>query len=98
MGPWIETGFDLDAALTRVRVNGRQVLEFPTGRIIFGVVDRLVEITKYVTLQPGDILWMGAEGYADPIRAGDTVDVEITDIETLGNPVIGGAGVAVTPA
>ena len=96
MGPWIETGFDLDAALTRVRVNGRQVIEFPTGRMIFGVVDYLVEITRYVTLQPGDVLWMGTEGHADPIRAGDTVDVEITGIGTLSNPVVAGAGAATT--
>ena len=92
MGPWVETAFDLDAALTRVRVNGRQAIEFSTGRMIFGVVDYLVEITKYVTLQPGDVLWMGTEGHADPIRPGDTVDVEITGIGTLSNPVVAGAG------
>ena len=91
MGPWIETDFDLDAALTRVRVNGRQVIEFETNRMIFGVVDYLVEITRYITLQPGDVLWMGTEGHADPIRAGDTVDVEITGIGTLSNPVVAGA-------
>ena len=88
MGPWIETDFDLDAAMTRVRVNGRQAIEFRTSRMIFGVVDYLVEITKYITLHPGDVLWMGTEGHADPIRAGDTVDIEITGIGTLSNPVI----------
>ena len=88
MGPWIETDFDLDAAMTRVRVNGRQAIEFRTSRMIFGVVDYLVEITKYVTLHPGDVLWMGTEGHADPIRAGDIVDIEITGIGTLSNPVI----------
>ena len=91
MGPWIETDLDLEAALTRVRVNGRQVIEFETNRMIFGVVDYLVEITRYITLHPGDVLWMGTEGHADPIRAGDTVDVEITGIGTLSNPVVAGA-------
>ena len=88
MGPWIETDFDLNAAMTRVRVNDRQVIEFPTNRMIFGVVDYLVEITRYITLQPGDVLWMGTEGHADPIKAGDTVDIEITGIGTLSNPVV----------
>ena len=88
MGPWIETDFDLDAAATRVRVNGRQVIEFSTNRMIFGVVDYLVEITKYITLLPGDVMWMGTEGHADPLRAGDTVDIEITGIGTLSNPVV----------
>ena len=90
MGPWIETDFDLEAALTRIQVNGQQVIEFPTNRMIFGVVDYLVEITKYITLQPGDVIWMGTEGHADPIRPGDTVDIEITGIGTLSNPVIAG--------
>ena len=58
--------------------------------MIFGVVDYLVEITRYITLHPGDILWMGKE-HADPIMAGDTVDIEITGIGTLSNPVVAGA-------
>jgi len=33
---------------------------------------------------------MGTEGHADPIRAGDTVDIEITGIGTLSNPVVAG--------
>ena len=90
MGPWIETDFDLDAATTRVRVNGRQSVEFRTGAMIFGVVDYLVEITRYITLHPGDVLWMGTEGHADPIVAGDTVDIDITGIGTLSNPVVAG--------
>ena len=92
MGPWIETDFDLDTALARVRVNGRQAIEFRANRMIFGVVDYLVEISRYITLHPGDVLWMGTEGHADPIRAGDTVDVEITGIGTLSNPVVAGSG------
>ena len=92
MGPWIETDFALDAAMTRVQVNGRQVIEFHTNRMIFGVIDYLVEITRYITLHPGDVLWMGTEGHADPIKAGDTVDIEISGIGTLSNPVVAGSG------
>ena len=69
-------------------IAGRQAIEFRTSRMIFGIVDYLVEITKYITLHPGDVLWMGTEGHADPIRDGDTVDIEITGIGTLSNPVI----------
>ena len=57
-----------------------------------GIVDYLVEITRYITLHPGDVLRMGTEGHADPIDAGDTVDIEITGIGTLSNPVIAGTG------
>ena len=88
MGPWIETDFDLDAARTRVRLNGRQVIEFETNDMLFGVVDYLVAITRYITLYPRDVLWMGTEGEAENLRAGDEVEIEITGIGTLRNPVI----------
>lgn len=87
MGPWIETDVDLDSALTRVRVNGKQCIEFRTNNMLFGVVDYLVAITRYITLVPGDVLWMGTEGHAEQIKDGDVVDVEITGIGTLSNPV-----------
>ncbi len=90
MGPWIETDVDLAAARTRVRVNGEQAIDFKTDAMIFGVVDYLVAISRYMTLHPGDVLWMGTEGHAEPLRAGDVVEVEITGIGTLRNPVVAG--------
>ena len=91
MGPWIETELDLEAARTRVRLNGRQVIDFATNDMLFGVVDYLVAITRYITLQPGDVLWMGTEGEAESLRPGDRVEIEITGIGTLENPVVRGA-------
>ncbi len=87
MGPWIETAFDLATARTKVRVNGRECIDFETGAMIHGVVDYLVAISRYMTLEPGDVLWMGTEGHAEPIGPGDVVEVEITGIGTLRNPV-----------
>lgn len=87
MGPWIETDFDLAAARTRVRLNGKQCIDFKTDAMLFGVVDYLVAISRYMTLAPGDVLWMGTEGHAESMRPGDVVEVEITGIGTLRNPV-----------
>jgi 2-keto-4-pentenoate hydratase/2-oxohepta-3-ene-1,7-dioic acid hydratase in catechol pathway len=88
MGPWIETDFDLAAARTKVRLDGEEMIDFQTGAMIFGVVDYLVAISRYMTLHPGDVLWMGTEGHARPMRPGDVVEVEITGIGTLRNPVV----------
>ena len=86
MGPWITSGIDPMQSHTRVRVNGQQVTEFATGDMIFDPLDYLVEIGKYITLQPGDMLWMGSDGNV-AMAPGDTVDIEITGLGTLTNPV-----------
>ncbi|MFF3935620.1 fumarylacetoacetate hydrolase family protein [Streptomyces phaeofaciens] len=86
MGPWIETDVDALAQTTTLRVNGVQRASFPTGDMVFDPFDHIVEITKHITLQPGDVLWMGAESTCQ-LEPGDTVEVEISGIGVLSNPV-----------
>lgn len=88
MGPWIETDLDLDAAVTRVRMNGEQTIEFRTNTFHFGVVECLVAMSRYVTLHPGDMVWMGTEGHAPNMKHGDVCEIDIDGIGTLSNPVI----------
>jgi 2-keto-4-pentenoate hydratase/2-oxohepta-3-ene-1,7-dioic acid hydratase in catechol pathway len=88
MGPWIETDVKLEDLVTRIRLNGEQLIAFPTNHMIFGVVDYLVNMTTCLTLYPGDMVWMGTEGATANMKHGDTVEVEITGIGTLGNPVV----------
>lgn len=96
MGPWIATGVDPRNCTTRISVNDREICRFPTGDMIFDAVDYIVEISRYITLHPGDVLWMGAESTV-PISAGDTVEVEIAGIGALRNPVVAESlGTAVT--
>jgi 2-keto-4-pentenoate hydratase/2-oxohepta-3-ene-1,7-dioic acid hydratase in catechol pathway len=92
MGPWVQTDFDPAAARTKVRLNGHECIDFKTDAMIHGVVDYLVAITRYMTLEPGDVLWMGTEGHAEQMKPGDVVEVEITGIGTLRNPVVAAAG------
>ena len=88
MGPWIETEFDLESMRTKVRLNGEECIDFKTNNMLHGVVDYLVAISRYMTLHPGDVLWMGTEGHAKEMRAGDVVEVEITGIGVLRNPIV----------
>jgi 2-keto-4-pentenoate hydratase/2-oxohepta-3-ene-1,7-dioic acid hydratase in catechol pathway len=87
MGPWIATHADPTDATTTMRVNGNSVVTFHTGDMIFDALDFIVEITKYITMQPGDVLWMGADGTL-PIAPGDTVEINISGIGTLRNSVV----------
>ncbi|MFD7709672.1 fumarylacetoacetate hydrolase family protein [Streptomyces sp. NPDC059785] len=86
MGPWIETDTDALAQTTTLRVNGEERASFPTGDMVFDPFDFIVEITRHITMHPGDVLWMGAEATC-PLEAGDTVDIAISGIGVLSNPV-----------
>ncbi len=97
MGPCIETELDPRRATTRVRVNGCQACEFATGDMIFDAVDYIVEISRYITLHPGDVLWMGAESTVR-IAPGDRVEIEISGVGTLGNSVAAEAQQATSSA
>ena len=89
MGPWIETEANPEDMQTTVRLNGELASQFATNSMIFGIAHYIAEMTKYLTLYPGDMIWMGTDGATQNMKAGDTVDVEITGIGTLSNPLIG---------
>jgi len=89
MGPWIETDVDLDAMQTRVRVNGVETTRFRTNAMLFGIATYISTITRYVTLHPGDMIWMGTDGTSPDLKAGDVVEVGITGIGALRNLFIG---------
>jgi 2-keto-4-pentenoate hydratase/2-oxohepta-3-ene-1,7-dioic acid hydratase in catechol pathway len=88
MGPWIETELKLPDLVTRIRLNGRELIQFPTNHMIFGVEKFIATMTRYLTLHPGDVIWMGTEGETADMKHGDTVEVEITGIGTLRNKVV----------
>ena len=87
MGPWIET-VKLADLVTRIRLNGRELIQFPTNHMIFSIQRYIATMSRYLTLHPGDVIWMGTEGETADMKHGDTVEVEITGIGTLRNPVI----------
>ena len=86
MGPWIETDVpDLDKLETIVRVNGAESVRFKTNDMIHGVALYISTISRYCTLEPRDVLWMGTDLFSPDLKHGDLVDVEITGIGTLSN-------------
>ncbi len=88
MGPWIETDVELDAMETIVRVNGAETTRFRTNDMLFGIATYIAAMTRYLTLYPGDVIWMGTDGHSPDLKSGDAVEVEITGIGTLRNPFV----------
>ena len=88
MGPWIATGIDPADMTTKVRLNGKQVHCFPTGNMLFDAGTVLSDISKYCTLSPGDVLWLGTDEVPKNLVPGDTIEIEITGVGTLTNRVV----------
>jgi 2-keto-4-pentenoate hydratase/2-oxohepta-3-ene-1,7-dioic acid hydratase in catechol pathway len=86
MGPWIVTGIDPLAATTTVRVDGEVKASFPTGDMLFGPYEYISAISRYITLSPGDVVWMGTDQTATMVP-GQVVEITIDGIGTLANPV-----------
>ncbi len=91
MGPWIETDVNLDALVTTIRLNGKEVSRFRTNDMIFGIADYISAMTSCLTLYPGDVIWMGTDDPTLDMVAGDAVEVEIEGIGSLQNRVIADA-------
>ena len=88
MGPWIVTGLDPDALRVIIRVNGKEMFSYAIKDAIFGVRQFISRMSQYLTLHPGDVLWMGTDGATENIKDGDVVEIEIPGIGVLRNPVV----------
>ena len=64
--------------------------EYDLNTAIFGVREYISKMSHYLTLVPGDILWMGTDGATENMKDGDVCDITINGIGTLSNP--GGMG------
>ena len=105
-GPWVVTR---DAApapaemMLTTRLNGRVMQQDTPGDLVFPIDQLIAYISGFTRLQPGDLIATGSpEGVGmarDPqvwMRPGDRLEVEISGIGVLSNPVVqepaGGTG------
>jgi len=94
LGPWIVTHLSLEEASSlrvTAAVDDQPVTSGTTKGLIHGIADLVSNLSSMMTLLPGDVILTGAVGGSAPIRDGQTVSVEIEEIGSLTNPVIGQA-------
>lgn len=97
-GPYLVTRDeipDVGALKLETRLNGSVMQEASIGDLLFGVEDLIEYLSTVLLLQPGDVVATGTTGgvgeHRDPpvwLQAGDLVEVEITGLGTLRNPVV----------
>jgi 2-keto-4-pentenoate hydratase/2-oxohepta-3-ene-1,7-dioic acid hydratase in catechol pathway len=88
MGPWIVTGLNPDDLQCTIRLNGKEMFSYAIKDAIFSVRQFISRMSQYLTLYPGDVLWMGTDGATENMKDGDVVEIEIPGIDILRNPVV----------
>lgn len=88
LGSWIETEIaDPENVEIIVEVNGAVVASSGTFNLPSRVVDTLVYVTRWMTLEPGDVVMTGSPNTAAVVTPGDEVAITIPEIGTLRNTV-----------
>jgi 2-keto-4-pentenoate hydratase/2-oxohepta-3-ene-1,7-dioic acid hydratase in catechol pathway len=89
MGPFITTGLDPMNLSVSVKMNGETVSEYQTSKMIFSAQHYISEISRYMTLWPGDVVWLGTDKATLPdLKHGDVCEIIQKDIGVLSNPVV----------
>ena len=89
-GPWIETEFDLGDLSVETRVNGELRQQGHVSEMIFSPEVLLSFISNGMTLLPGDVVATGTPAGVGPLQSGDCVEVTVSSVGTLMNPVVSG--------
>ncbi|HEX9563346.1 MAG TPA: fumarylacetoacetate hydrolase family protein [Gemmatimonadaceae bacterium] len=88
LGPAIVTGLTYGDLLLQTRVNGEVVQSQRTRDLVFDVPSIVSYVSRYVTLEPGDVIYTGTPGTTKAMKPGDVVEVEIEGIGILRNRIV----------
>jgi 2-keto-4-pentenoate hydratase/2-oxohepta-3-ene-1,7-dioic acid hydratase in catechol pathway len=89
IGPCIAVGVDPSALSIEGWVNGEKRQSSNTNQLIFPVPELVEFVTRFCTLEPGDVITTGTPSGVGPLKPGDRVMVKVEGIGTLGNPCVG---------
>ena len=91
LGPVLVDAADVDPDDLTIRtyVNGELVQEGHTGGdLLFSFAYQIADLSRLVTLEPGDVLLTGTPAHSRPVEPGDEVAVEVDGIGRLENTVV----------
>lgn len=87
LGPWVVRGLNYDDLELITRLNGKVVQKARTSKMLNSVKRAVSYISRYITLEPGDAIYMGTPGKTQPMKPGDVVEVQLEGVGTLRNTV-----------
>lgn len=91
LGPWVvdaEEVPDPHDLAVRTRVNGGLRQEGNTRDMIFTIPVLVEYLSRFLTLQPGDMISTGTPKGLSDVRPGDVVEVEVEGVGVLENRIV----------
>ncbi|RMF67579.1 MAG: FAA hydrolase family protein [Calditrichaeota bacterium] len=88
-GPFLvpREAMEVDDVKLEVRVNGETKQSASTAQMVFSVPALVAYLSKFCTLEPGDLIATGTPAGVGPLQPGDLVECEIDEIGVLKNHV-----------
>jgi 5-oxopent-3-ene-1,2,5-tricarboxylate decarboxylase/2-hydroxyhepta-2,4-diene-1,7-dioate isomerase len=89
LGPRIPAA-DVDPAAIALRalVNGEVEQDDSTANLLFPFGLLIADLSRFMTLEPGDIILTGTPAGSRPVGPGDVVEVELRGLASLSNPIV----------
>jgi 5-oxopent-3-ene-1,2,5-tricarboxylate decarboxylase / 2-hydroxyhepta-2,4-diene-1,7-dioate isomerase len=89
VGPRIAaTDVDPSAIMLRTLVNGEIAQDDCTAGLIFPFALLIADLSRFMTLEPGDIILTGTPAGSRPVAPGDVVEVDLRGLSSISNPVV----------
>lgn len=90
VGPYVVVDeINPDDVLVECYVNGQQRQSASTSDFIFPMAEQIAWISNTMTLLPGDVVTTGTPSGISPMQVGDVVEIRISGIGSLTNPIVG---------
>ena len=87
VGPVMARGVNYDDLLLQTRVNGETLQSQRTSDLLFDSSFLVSYISRYVTLEPGDMVFTGTPGTTSAMEPGDVVEIELEHVGVLRNTI-----------
>ena len=88
IGPYINTDIDPEYIALNCIVNGQVKEEGNTSEMLYSIPEIIEYITRFITLEPGDIVLTGTPGRPPTVQVGDTVMIKLSGLGELENTLV----------
>jgi 5-oxopent-3-ene-1,2,5-tricarboxylate decarboxylase/2-hydroxyhepta-2,4-diene-1,7-dioate isomerase len=91
IGPALVPASEVDPndLMLRTYVNGELVQEGHSSELLFSYAYLIADLSRSITLEPGDVILTGTPANSRPMSDGDVVEVAVEGLGRLSNTVVG---------